>query len=261
MHQGYRFQVLNWSLDGQVALVTGASKGIGRGCALELAKAGCSVALGFHSIDRDGGVLGEVSSMGVEALALQMDVRSKPEIDAAVRETIERFERIDILVNNAGGGRIGLATDVTEEDFSFIVDANFKGTFFVSQAVGRQMIRQGSGRIVNIGSQAGATALPTESVYCATKAAVAHLTKCLAVEWGPHGVRVNCVAPTFIRTPGTEAALGDPKFYRYVTEHKIVLGRVGEVSDVTSAVMFLCSDASNLITGATLLVDGGWTVH
>jgi len=253
--------VLNWGLEGRIALVTGASKGIGRGCALELAKAGCSVALGLHAIDRNGGVVEEIRAQGVEALPLQMDVRSKPEIDLAVQKTIERFGRIDILVNNAGGGRIGLAADVTEEDFDFIVDANLKGTFFVSQAVGCQMIRQKGGQIVNIGSQAGATALPTESVYCAAKAAVAHLTKCLAVEWGAYGVRVNCVAPTFIRTPGTEAALSDPEFYRYVTEQKIVLSRVGEVVDVASAVMFLCSDASSLITGATLMVDGGWTLH
>ena len=251
----------NWGLEGRIALVTGASKGIGRGCALELAKAGCSVALGLHSIHRDGGVAEDVHAEGVEALPLQMDVRSKLEIDRAVQRTIAQFGRIDILVNNAGGGRMGLATGVTEEDFDFIVDANLKGTFFVSQAVGRQMIDQKGGRIVNIGSQAGAIVLPSESVYCAAKAAVAHLTKCLAVEWGEHGVRVNCVAPTFIRTPGTEAALSDPGFYRYVTEQKIVLGRIGEVPDVTSAVMFLCSDESSLITGTTILVDGGWTVH
>ena len=253
--------MLNWGLEGKVALVTGASKGIGRGCAVELAQAGCSVALGLHSIDRAEGVTEEVRTHGVEALPLQLDVRVNSQITAAVKETIDRFGRIDILVNNAGGGRVGRATEVTEEDFDFIVDANLKGTFFMSQAVGRHMIEQKSGCIVNIGSQAGATALPTESVYCAAKAAVSHLTKCLAVEWGAYGVRVNCVAPTFILTPGTEAALGDPAFYRFVTEEKIVLGRVGEVRDVTGAVLFLCSDAASLVTGATLLVDGGWTVH
>jgi len=253
--------MVDWGLQGKVALVTGASKGIGRGCAVDLARAGCAVALGLHSLDRDDGVADEVRSHGVAALPLQMDVRVNSQISEAVARTIDRFGRIDILVNNAGGGRIGWATDVTEEDFDFIVDANLKGTFFVSQAVGRQMIEQKSGCVVNIGSQAGATALPTESVYCAAKAAVSHLTKCLAVEWGPHGVRVNCVAPTFIRTPGTEAALGDPAFYRFVTEEKIVLGRVGEVRDVTGAVLYLCADAASLVTGATLIVDGGWTAH
>jgi NAD(P)-dependent dehydrogenase (short-subunit alcohol dehydrogenase family) len=251
----------DWGLQGKIALVTGASKGIGRGCAVELARAGCSVALGLHSIDRDEGVLEEVLSHGVDALRLQLDVRQKSQIDQAVQQAIDHFTRIDILVNNAGGGRIGWATDITEEDFDFIVDANLKGTFFMSQAVGRKMIAQKSGQIVNIGSQAGATALPTESVYCAAKAAVSHLTKFLAVEWGGLGVRVNCVAPTFIRTPGTKTALSDPEFYRHVTEEKIVLGRVGEVKDVTGAVLFLCSDAASLITGATLLVDGGWTIH
>jgi len=138
---------------------------------------------------------------------------------------------------------------------------NLKGTFFVSQAVGRAMIDQRYGRIINLSSQAGFVALPGESVYCMTKAAISHLTKCLAVEWGKHGINVNAVAPTFIVTPGTEPALEDPTFRADVIERIAALHRVGEPSDVTGAVLFLASPASSLIAGETILIDGGWTAR
>jgi NAD(P)-dependent dehydrogenase (short-subunit alcohol dehydrogenase family) len=133
--------------------------------------------------------------------------------------------------------------------------------FFASQAAGRQMIRQGYGRIISLSSQAGFVALPTESVYCMSKAAVAHLTRCLAVEWGRHGINVNAVAPTFIRTPGTEGALADPVFEAEVRERIAGLHRIGEPMDVAGAVVFLASPASSMITGTTLLIDGGWTAR
>ncbi len=243
----------------KVALVTGAARGIGRGCALALAQEGYDVALGLRDRAKDEGLVAEIEALGQKALPLQLNVLRKTEIDAAVSEALAVFGKIDALVNNAGGGRIANALDVTEETFDWIVDANLKGTFFVSQAVGRAMLAGGGGCIVNIGSQAGAVALPTESVYCAAKAAVAHLTKCLAVEWAP-SVRVNCVAPTFIRTPGTEPALSDPVFERHVLD-MIPLGMIGQVEDVTGAVTFLLSGAAKMITGATLLVDGGWTLR
>ena len=246
-------------MDRMVALVTGAARGIGRGCALALAREGYDVALGLRDRTRDEGLVAEIEALGRRAVPLQMDVLKKAEIDAAVAQALDAFGRIDVLVNNAGGGRVANALDVTEETFDGIVDANLKGTFFTAQAVGRAMLERGSGAIVNVGSQAGAVALPTESVYCAAKAAVAHLTKCLAVEWAPH-VRVNCVAPTFIRTPGTRPALSDPDFERHVLD-MIPLGRIGEVEDVTGAVSFLLSPAARMITGATLLVDGGWTLR
>jgi NAD(P)-dependent dehydrogenase (short-subunit alcohol dehydrogenase family) len=147
------------------------------------------------------------------------------------------------------------------EDFDATVAVNLRGTFFTSQAAGRQMIRQGRGRIVNLGSQAGAVALPGESVYCMTKAAISHLTRCLAVEWGRHGVTVNAVAPTFIATPGTEEALADPEFRADVVERIAALHRIGTPADVTGAVVFLASPAASLVTGETLLVDGGWTAR
>jgi NAD(P)-dependent dehydrogenase (short-subunit alcohol dehydrogenase family) len=174
---------------------------------------------------------------------------------------LAEFGRLDIVVNNAGLGPANPAEDVSEADFDLTVDVNVKGVFFVSQAAGRAMIRQGSGRIISLSSQAGFVALPTESVYCMTKAAVAHLTKCLAVEWGQHGITVNAVAPTFIRTPGTEADLADPAFAAEVQERIAGLHRIGEPMDVAGAVVFLASPAASLITGTTLMVDGGWTAR
>jgi NAD(P)-dependent dehydrogenase (short-subunit alcohol dehydrogenase family) len=138
---------------------------------------------------------------------------------------------------------------------------NLKGTFFASQAAGRVMIKQGYGRIVNLGSQAGHVALPGESVYCMTKAAISHLTRCLAVEWGKHGITVNAVAPTFIATPGTEPALADPQFRADVLERIAGLHRIGRPMDVAGAVVFLASPAASLITGDTILIDGGWTAR
>jgi NAD(P)-dependent dehydrogenase (short-subunit alcohol dehydrogenase family) len=167
-----------------------------------------------------------------------------------------------VLVNNAGIGPPETpAEDVTVEDFDATVALNLRGTFFASQTVGRRMIAQGSGRIVNLSSQAGFVALPGEAVYCMTKAAISHLTKCLAVEWGDHGITVNAVAPTFIATPGTELALADPAFRADVEERIAALHRIGTTDDVAGAVVFLASPAASLITGQTLLVDGGWTAR
>jgi NAD(P)-dependent dehydrogenase (short-subunit alcohol dehydrogenase family) len=246
-------------LSGKVALVTGAARGIGRACALALAAAGADVALGFRDAGAGGDVADGVRALGRRALGLQMNVTRPAEVAAAVAEVVARLGTIDVLVNNAGIGPPNPAVDVTEADFDATLDVNLKGTFFVSQAVGRAMIAAGrGGRIVNLGSQAGAVALATESVYCMTKAAIAHLTKCLAVEWAAHGILVNAVAPTFIRTPGTVKWLADPEFRRTLLA-RIPLGRVGEPEDVAGAVVFLASPAASMITGATLLIDGGWT--
>ena len=152
--------------------------------------------------------------MGRRSMRVAMDVRDLGQITAAVDDVVAEFGHLDVLVNNAGLGPANKAEVVTEADYDLTFDVNVKGTFFASQAAGRQMIRQRFGRIINLSSQAGFVALPTESVYCTTKAAISHLTKCLAVEWGSHGITVNAVAPTFIRTPGTEPDLADPEFHR-----------------------------------------------
>jgi NAD(P)-dependent dehydrogenase (short-subunit alcohol dehydrogenase family) len=250
-----------FELTGQVALVTGAARGLGCAISLALAHAGADIALGLRDVNTGGELAREIEAMGRRALPLQMDMLDLDQVSRAVDSTVARFGRLDILVNNAGGGITGLAEDVTEADFDFTVNLNVKAVFFASQAAQRVMQRQKGGRIINLSSQAGFAALPTESVYCASKAAVSHLTKCLAVEWGKHNITVNAVAPTFIRTPGTEEALGDPAFRADVIERIAGLHRIGEPVEVAGAVVFLASPAASLITGHTILIDGGWTAR
>ena len=250
-----------FSLTGQIALVTGAARGLGRAISLALAHAGCDVALGLRDINADNNLPDHIHALGRRALPLQMDMTSLDQISRAIDDTVKHFGRLDILVNNAGVAPGNLAEDVTERDYDLTVGINLKGTFFASQAAARVMIKQKSGCIINMGSQAGFAALPTESVYCMTKAGIAHLTKCLAVEWGKHNIRVNAVAPTFIHTPGTEEALADPTFRTDVVERIAALHRIGEPMEVAGAVVFLASPAASLITGHTLLIDGGWTAR
>ena len=250
-----------FDVSGRTALVTGAARGLGQAISLALAHAGADVALGLREPGSGRGIAGEIEGMGRRTLSLAMDMGDMGQITSAIGEVDREWGRLDILVNNAGVAPTNPAEDVTEEDFDRTFAVNVKGTFFASQAAGRIMIRNGFGRIVNLSSQAGFVALPTESVYCATKAAIAHLTKCLSVEWGHHGITVNAVAPTFIRTPGTEAALSDPSFREDVLERVAALHRIGEPMDVAGAVLFLASPAASLITGVTLLVDGGWTAR
>ena len=249
-----------FDLDGQVALVTGAARGIGNACALALAHAGADIALGLRDIQTGGELANQIEAMGRRVLPLQMDVTRLDEIQQAIDSTVSHFGRLDILVNNAGLGPSNLAENVRAEDFDLTVAVNLKGTFFVSQAAGRVMIKQNYGRIINLSSQAGLVALPTESIYCMTKAAITHLTRCLAVEWGQYNITVNAVAPTFINTPGTAEALEDDVFRADVLS-RIALGRIGEPMEVASAVVFLASPAASLITGDTLLIDGGWTAR
>ena len=249
-----------FDLEGRVALVTGASRGLGRAISLALANAGADVALGLHDV-AGAHPAGEIEAMGRRALPVQMNMLDLGEIGSAVDEVVRGLGRIDILVNNAGVAPTDPAENVTEANFDRTLAVNVKGTFFASQAAGRAMIAQGFGRIVSLSSQAGFVALPTESVYCMSKAAVAHLTKCLAVEWGRHGITVNAVAPTFIRTPGTEAALANPAFEAETLERIAGLHRIGEPMDVAGAVVFLASPAASLITGHTILIDGGWTAR
>ena len=251
----------SFELTGQVALVTGAARGIGQATALALANAGADVALGLRDRNARGDVEAQIKSMGRRVLPLQMDMTQMDQIFQAVEETVKHFGRIDILVNNAGLAPDNLAENVREADFDLTLTVNLKGTFFASQAAGRVMIRQKSGRIINLSSQAGFVALPTESVYCMTKAAIAHLTKCLAVEWGKYNITVNAVAPTFIRTPGTESYLANPEQRADVEERIAALHRIGDPMDVAGAVVFLASSAASLITGETILIDGGWTAR
>ena len=246
-----------FDLGGQVVLVTAAARGLGRACALACAHAGADVAVGLRDKASGAALIAAIKKLGRRALPLQMDVSDTGQIASAVAEANKHFGRIDVLVNNAGIGPENLAENVTEGDFDATLAVNLKGTFFTAQAVGKLMIERRYGRIINMSSQAGSVALKGEPIYCMTKAAIDHLTRCLAHEWGPYNVTVNAVAPTFIWTDGTRPALSDPEFLKQ-TVARIPLGRIGEPKDVAGAVVFLASPAASLINGTILRVDGGW---
>ncbi|MDB5538980.1 MAG: 3-oxoacyl-ACP reductase [Devosia sp.] len=252
----------SFDLTGKTALVTGAARGLGRAIALALANAGADIALGLREVASGSEVQAEIAALGRRAVPLQMDVMHLPEAYAAIDAAIAAFGHLDILVNNVGGGTEGPIEDFTEDEFDMTIALNVKASFFIAQRVARHMIARGQGgRIVNMSSQAGFVALPGEAIYCLSKAAVAHMTKCMAVEWGRHGITVNAVAPTFIETDGTAEALGRPGFRDDVVERIAALHRVGAPREVSGAVTFLTSPAASLITGQTLLIDGGWTAR
>jgi NAD(P)-dependent dehydrogenase (short-subunit alcohol dehydrogenase family) len=251
----------SFSLSGQIALVTAAGRGLGRAIALALAHAGADIALGLRDVEQHANLPDEITALGRRCLPLQMEMTDLTQVRGAIDAAAGHYGSLDILVNNAGIAPGNLAEDVTESDFDHTLAVNLKGTFFACQGAGRHMIRQRSGKIINMGSQAGFAALPSESVYCMTKAGIAHLTKCLAVEWGQYGINVNAVAPTFIHTDGTRPVLSDPAFHADVVERIAALHRIGEPVEVAGAVVFLASPAASLITGHTILIDGGWTAR
>jgi NAD(P)-dependent dehydrogenase (short-subunit alcohol dehydrogenase family) len=250
-----------FDLTGQTALVTGAARGLGRAIALSLAGAGADVALGLRDAASADDLVAEILGLGRRALPLAMDVTNLPEGRAAIDATVAKFGRLDILVNNAGGGIGGAAIDVSEGDFDAVWELNTRSTFFISQHAAKAMRDSGGGAIVNIASQAGLVALPGESSYCVSKAAVIHMTRVHAVEWGEYGIRVNAVAPTFIETDGTAAALADPEFRADTVDRIAALHRIGVPTEVSGAVVFLSSPAASLVTGQTLAIDGGWTAR
>ena len=251
-------QYPSFKLNSKVSLITGAARGLGKACALALANAGSDIALGLRDINTAEDLEQEIRAMGVKVIRLQMDVSNLQQINSSVERVVEEFGKIDVLVNNVGVAPDNPAEKVTEEDFDHTINLNLKGTFFTAQAVGKQMINQGHGRIINMSSQAGFVALDDESIYCMTKAGINHLTKNLASEWAKYNINVNAVAPTFIETPGTEPWLADKDFRQSVLD-RIPLGRIGKPMEVAGAVVFLASDAASLITGDIMLIDGGWT--
>jgi NAD(P)-dependent dehydrogenase (short-subunit alcohol dehydrogenase family) len=248
-----------FALVGSVALVTGGNRGLGRAIAVDLARAGADIALGVRDAASARDVVAEIENVGRRAAVIEFDVRDLEQGRRAVAEAVEKLGDLGILVNNAGGGIGGPAIDVTPEDFDAVWTLNTRSVFFLTQSAAKSMAASGGGSIINIASQAGLVALPGESSYCISKAAVIHMTRVLAVEWGELGIRVNAVAPTFIETDGTSAALGDPDFRADVVERIAALHRIGVPDEVAGAVTFLASPAASLITGVTLPIDGGWT--
>lgn len=243
-------------VDGQLAMVTGAGRGIGRGCAIALAEAGAEVIALARSDDELDKVVAEIEAVGGKARAVACDVTDRD----ALTEAFAGLDRLDILVNNAGTGIPGRFVDLKAEDLDWMVDLNIRAAVLAAQAAARIMVPQGSGVIVNLSSTFGKVGRPGHAVYSATKHFVEGLTKSLGVELAPTGVRVVAVGPTAIETPMTAARLADPKTGGDLLS-RIPMGRFGQVDDVVGAVVFLCSPAARLITGTTILVDGGWTAQ
>ena len=250
----------SFSLDGRVALVTGASRGIGRGLVDALAAAGATVAVSARSLADATSVAADVIAAGGTATAHQLDVADVGSVRACVDDVVAIHRRLDVLVANAGLGANHPALDVTEADWDELMDVNAKGLFFTAQAAGRVMVAQGSGRIIAISSQASLVGIRDHAVYCASKGAVNQFVRVLALEWGALGVTVNAVAPTFIYTPGTAERLDDPTYLQAVVD-RIPLGKVGSIADVAGAVIYLASAAGDLVNGSVLTVDGGWTAQ
>jgi 2-deoxy-D-gluconate 3-dehydrogenase len=246
----------SFRLDGQKALVTGASRGIGAAIALALAEAGADVACHGNS-HAPGETADKVRALGRQALAVQADLSARDSAKTLVGEVLGKFERIDILVNNAGTIRRAPAVDFSEADWDAVIDVNLNSLFRLCQLAGRGMLERGRGKIVNIASLLSFQGGITVPAYAASKGAVGQLTKALANEWAGKGVNVNAIAPGYIRTDNTAALQADATRNRQILE-RIPAGRWGDVSDLTGAAVFLASPASNYVNGHLLVVDGGW---
>ena len=245
----------SFRLDGKHALVTGASSGIGLGCAVALADAGAEVTLVARNADRLHAVTAALREAGFPARALALDIT---DLDATARAVADDGP-FDVLVNSAGLARHTPALDTSPADYDTVTDLNVRAAYFLTREVARGLIAAGKpGSLINVSSQMGHVGGVDRAVYCATKHALEGMTKAMAIEWGRHGIRVNTLCPTFIRTPLGEQTLAIPERKAWI-ERMIKLGRVGEVEDLMGPVVFLASDASALMTGTSLLIDGGWT--
>ena len=252
-----------FGLDGKADVVTGAGRGIGRTIALDCARAGARVAAGSRTPAELESLAHEIEALGGECFFQPLDVVSVDSITSFLAAADDRFGGIDILVNNAGFNRLGAALDCDEELYDLIVDTNLKSVFFCCQKAAKGMIARGrGGSIVNISSQAGIIGAPERGPYSGAKAGVNNLTRTLAVEWAEHGIRVNAVAPTVTRSPLAERALAESEaFARAVKENNLLRHDLAEPEEISGPVIFLASDAASMVTGHTLVVDGGWTIH
>ncbi|CTQ34028.1 SDR family NAD(P)-dependent oxidoreductase [Jannaschia rubra] len=245
-------QTPSFRLDGRRAFVPGGSRGIGLACAAALAQAGAHVVVAARGDDGVRTAVAELTAAGLSAEGMAMDVGDL----AALDDFLADQAPFDILCNSAGLARHGPAIETTPEDFDAVARLNLRGAYFLAQRVARGMT--GGGSIMQISSQMGHVGGVDRAVYCATKWGVEGMTRAMAIEWGPRNIRVNTICPTFIRTPLTEATFADPERRAWI-DANIKLPRVGEVEDVMGAVLFLASDASAMVTGTSLLIDGGWT--
>lgn len=249
-----------FDLSGKVAIVTGAGRGMGYHFALALAKYGADLVVCSRTLSELEKIGAEIKKIGRRVLIQRMDVTKVSEIHDMVKGSVETFDHIDILVNNAGMNIPQCAVSVTEEAWDKIINTNLRGLFFCSQAVGKIMIQQKRGKIINISSDAGVVGLLQRAAYCSSKGGVNLLTKALAIEWAKYNINVNAIAPTFIETPFTKPMFEKEGFREYALGN-IPLGRIGVPQDVVGAVIYLASGASDLVTGHVLTVNGGWTAQ
>lgn len=251
-----------FKLDGRVAVVTGGGQGIGYSCAQALGEAGATVVVAEMLPDRVKSSVAALEKLGLKASGVTLDVTRSQDVDRAAAEIVKKHGRVDILVNNAGVAKSDVrAEDTSDEHWRFHMDVNVDGVFWCCRAFGREMLKQGRGAIVNIGSMSGyiVNKPQPQAFYNASKAAVHHMTRSLAAEWATRGVRVNAVAPTYIETPLTAFGIKEnPEMYKTWLE-MTPMGRVGQPDEIASVVQFLASDAASLVTGTIVLADGGYT--
>lgn len=245
-----------FDLSGQVAIVTGTSRGLGQYFARALARAGADLVLTSRNRETLRDMEKEVKSLGRRSVSLELDVRNYESIQKMASDALEAFGQIHILVNNAGCNVRKPAVDITWDDWNLVLDTNLRGSFFVAQSVARGMIEHGYGRIINIGSVTSVFGFAGLGPYCASRGGIRQLTMSLADDWGSHGVTVNCLAPGWFKTAQNQVLYEDPEWVAYLTD-RIPVKRPGLPDDLDGAVVFLASEASRYITGQTLLVDGG----
>jgi 2-deoxy-D-gluconate 3-dehydrogenase len=253
-----------FGLQDKIAIVTGASQGIGRAIATGLARAGAHVVLAKHPEGRQDEikeVQAEIEGLGRKAIIVLTDVSDVAQLHALVDTATKTFGRIDILVNNAGWTGTTLALDVSEDEYDRTLDASLKSVFFACQAAARVMIPQGGGKIINIGSNFGEVAFERRSVYAAAKAGVHHLSRALSLEWARQGVTVNVVAPCITETVSRKVILERAGYKEWATTQMLPVGRWNQPEDLVGAVLFLASSMSDMVVGHVLMVDGGWTIH
>ena len=245
----------SFSLAGKKALITGASSGIGAACAVALARSGADVTLAARRITELNAIVDELHKESLNAKAVMMDVSQIEQTQALIKN----LGPFDVLVNSAGLARHGKALETNVEDFDAVMNLNLKGAYFLTQAVAKGLLEcNKAGSLINISSQMAQIGGQERAVYCASKHAVEGFTKAMAIEWGKQGIRVNTICPTFILTKLTAATFANKEKRAWI-DSKIKLGRVGNVQDIMGAVLYLASDASSLVTGSALMVDGGWT--
>jgi 2-deoxy-D-gluconate 3-dehydrogenase len=254
----------SFGLKDKIAIVTGASQGIGRAIAIGLAQAGAHLVLAKHPEGRRAEIVAvkaEIEALGRRVEIVTTDVSDVAQVRALMDRTKETFGRIDILVNNAGWTGNSMALDTTEEEFDRTMESSLKSVFFACQAAARIMIPQGRGKIINIGSNFGVVAFKSRSVYAAAKAAVHHLSRALSLEWASQGISVNVVAPCITETASRKVILERPGYKEWATTQMLPAGRWNQPEDLVGAVLFLSSHLSDMVVGHVLMVDGGWTIH